>query len=204
MKQEGITLTFSNLSPEQARLLLDTYSEVETEEADYGASTQGKSAAVVESLAPQSGMLDAKGVPYNPKIHAPLDGPSAGKMANGEWKCKRSASREEFEAWKLKHTQAPAPQAFPQAQAPQAFLQAQAPVPAPANPFAGSAPVEVTEAAVMAKAQELGRRGLMTAQVVQDIMAKAGTTDNVQLVRDPAMRQVAWVEMVRIEAEATS
>lgn len=159
--------------------------------------------------------VDIEGVPYNAELHAPLTGKTGGKLTTGAWKANRKADRAAYDAWRAKHVgSAPAPTAFTQPPAapaptvqpaPTAFTQP-AVTPAPTaftQPAAAPAPTAtevIGEDVLLEKSGILASRGLLTQQVVAEIIRRAGASDNIDLVRDPAKRSIAWACLLQIEA----
>lgn len=199
---QGIELTFRELSPEQARTLLDTYERgagvrgVEASQpvaatiqsqAPATPQAQAQSVPFMPSQQPAQALVDRDGVPYNPDLHAPTDGPSKGLLADGRWKCKRNIQREKYDEWARQHA---AP-----------VQQPQTPPPPFGFPDARAAN-ELTvpdEATVLKKAQDLAIAGKLTPAESMRIMQLAGTSDHTELVKDPIKRAVAWQELVKLE-----
>ena len=209
-----ISLTFEKLSTAQAQALLDAYAAVQDEQPQASAPVaqpQPQASAPVAQPQPQASApvsapvpapvvqaqasatddtLDIDGVPYNPELHSVRTTDSGGKTAEGRWKCRRGGNRTAYEEWAKRY----------------AVTTPRAAVNGTGNPFT-IAPTpapeyEPTEQEVIAKATAMSQAGILTAAEVQRIMAVAGTTDNVALVRNPDYRRIAWAELQKLERQA--
>lgn len=125
-----ITLTFHDLTPNVAQLLLEAYEEASpgggkmtcaqpvaasaaeqakpqptrTPPAQVPATQQqGPDAAESAPPTPAAADLDAEGVPYNPDLHAVRTGPMAGKKSDGTWKAKRHVDHAKVDEWRTRH-----------------------------------------------------------------------------------------------------
>jgi hypothetical protein len=190
----SIALSFSDLNVLQAQSLMDCYAKlVDLRPAQLTPPiTPAPVATPIQSIpaaALAQPLVDKDGVPYNPEVHAPLDGSSKGLLQDGRWKCKRGIQRQLYDDWAGQHSQPQQPQPF-------GF-----PDPRAANTVVNGEPTVPDEATVLKKAQDLAVVGLLTAAESARIMALAGTADHNELVRDPAKRAVAWAELVKLEQQ---
>jgi hypothetical protein len=152
----------------------------------------------VAPVAAPTTAVDVEGVPYNPDIHPTRKGVTGGKLQDGRWKMRRGVNRNDYENWRKKYVrqlQQPAEAAPMMPMMPTAPTMPMMPTAPTMQPLA-----DPGQQAVMDKAGELSRRGLLTSAAVANIMARAGTQDNVELVNDPAKRCIAWQVMQEIEA----
>lgn len=164
-----ISLTFDNLTPDTAQILLDAYTNatehvrtfttapVQPSEAAYAATpTQPTAAPAVTVVAPtqptatpvtapaSTGERDSLGIPHNPDVH------SETKNRDGTWRRRKHVSKEAYDAWSAKHAQ-PQVQAQPQQawQAPtepQVQAQPQQAWQAPTEPQVQAQPQQVWQA----------------------------------------------------------
>jgi hypothetical protein len=196
----SIALSFSDLNVLQAQSLMDCYAKlVDLKPAVMPVQsippvqpTPVQSIPPAQSMpsaAPAQSLVDKDDVPYNPEVHAPLDGSSKGLLQDGRWKCKRGIQRQLYDDWARQHAQSQQPQPF-------GF-----PDPRTANTVTNGEPTVPDEATVLKKAQDLAVVGLLTAAESARIMALAGTADHNELVRDPAKRAIAWAELVKLEQQ---
>ncbi len=212
----GIELTFKELAPELARELLDIYErgagahahpstipdpvtggvmrlvKPQPQPAPTPMAMQPQPAPTPMAMQPQPAqtLVDKDGVPYNPELHAPLDGVSKGLQADGRWKCKRNIQRQRYDDWAAQHAHGTAPAfGFP------SDLRA-------ANTVVNGALTVPDEQTVLKRANELAVAGLLTAAESMRIMQLAGTSDHTELVRDPAKRAIAWAELQKLGAVA--
>jgi hypothetical protein len=191
----SIALSFSDLNVLQAQSLMDCYAKlVDLKSASPVATapaqlTPPATPQLTPPVTPTQPLVDRDGVPYNPEVHAPLDGSSKGLLQDGRWKCKRGIQRQLYDDWAGQHSQ-------PQQSQPFGF-----PDPRAANTVVNGEPTVPHEATVLKKAQDLAVIGLLTAAESARIMALAGTADHNELVRDPAKRAVAWAELVKLEQQ---